>query len=309
MSGYLQRLTSAVLNSDRNIHPVLGSVFSPSARRGMPENLAEETVIPSSTATESLASGPEGHSDSSRVRAAEPVSTAATPRGEGVALSISAVPPFQPLAAPSRKAAAQAGIAPASQERAPFRPLVTKGEARAEELTIPSLKMNFGDGQSSQPDDLVSRERVEAGPSASNSSPPATSPSDEARRNEGLEPASARRTSFQAAAQSPSEVREKSALVSRSPSQQLLVENLRRTPEIFPAVSNAFPSDAKRKHARGDSRHTREPAPREPDEIQIHIGRIEVIAVPPPPPVREVRPTQKPLSLDDYLKRGNGRAR
>ncbi|HEX9200064.1 MAG TPA: hypothetical protein VF865_10935 [Acidobacteriaceae bacterium] len=46
---------------------------------------------------------------------------------------------------------------------------------------------------------------------------------------------------------------------------------------------------------------------REPDEIQIHIGRIEVTAVPQatrpaPPPVR------KALSLDDYLKRRDGRA-
>jgi hypothetical protein len=41
----------------------------------------------------------------------------------------------------------------------------------------------------------------------------------------------------------------------------------------------------------------------EPDEIQIHIGRIEISAVPlaTAPPVR--KPERKSLNLDDYLKR------
>jgi len=44
------------------------------------------------------------------------------------------------------------------------------------------------------------------------------------------------------------------------------------------------------------------PAPHAPDEIQIHIGRIEVTAAPPPaaPPIR--RPPRKTPSLDEYLK-------
>lgn len=42
---------------------------------------------------------------------------------------------------------------------------------------------------------------------------------------------------------------------------------------------------------------------REPDEIQIHIGRIEVVAVPPAPARAEAKPPHKSLNLDDYLKR------
>jgi hypothetical protein len=45
----------------------------------------------------------------------------------------------------------------------------------------------------------------------------------------------------------------------------------------------------------------------EPDEIRIQIGRIEVIAVPPPAPQAPARirkPAYKSLNLDEYLKRG-----
>ena len=55
-----------------------------------------------------------------------------------------------------------------------------------------------------------------------------------------------------------------------------------------------------------DGRLTR--AEREPDEIQIHIGRIEVTAVQPPAP-RAPKGPDKAISLDAYLERRNGRAR
>jgi hypothetical protein len=47
---------------------------------------------------------------------------------------------------------------------------------------------------------------------------------------------------------------------------------------------------------------------RPPDEIEIHIGRIEVIAVPPPAP-RAPKPPDRSVSLDDYLSRRHGRSR
>jgi hypothetical protein len=46
-------------------------------------------------------------------------------------------------------------------------------------------------------------------------------------------------------------------------------------------------------------------AHQQPDEIHIHIGRIEVAAIAPPPP--RPAPVRKALSLDEYLRRGNGR--
>ena len=46
----------------------------------------------------------------------------------------------------------------------------------------------------------------------------------------------------------------------------------------------------------------------EPDEIQIHIGRIEVTAVPQTAPRPAAMPASKSINLDEYLKRGRGRA-
>ena len=50
-------------------------------------------------------------------------------------------------------------------------------------------------------------------------------------------------------------------------------------------------------------------AERQPDEIQIHIGRIEVTAVPAPPAQRAPKAPDKGISLDAYLERRNGRPR
>jgi hypothetical protein len=65
--------------------------------------------------------------------------------------------------------------------------------------------------------------------------------------------------------------------------------------------------------ARADSREMtsalRAPERSETEEIQIHIGRIEVIAVPPPSARSAATPTSRFTSLDDYLKRRDGRAR
>jgi hypothetical protein len=44
-------------------------------------------------------------------------------------------------------------------------------------------------------------------------------------------------------------------------------------------------------------------------DIEIHIGRIEVIAVPPPSSRVVAQPKSKTMSLDEYLRRANGRAR
>jgi hypothetical protein len=44
------------------------------------------------------------------------------------------------------------------------------------------------------------------------------------------------------------------------------------------------------------------------DEIQIHIGRIEVTAMPPAAPRPVAAPVRKTQTLDEYLRRGNGRA-
>lgn len=56
-----------------------------------------------------------------------------------------------------------------------------------------------------------------------------------------------------------------------------------------------------------DSRRSRQSS--QPDEIQIHIGRIEVTAVQPTPAPVVTRAARKALSLDEYLQRANRRGR
>jgi hypothetical protein len=50
------------------------------------------------------------------------------------------------------------------------------------------------------------------------------------------------------------------------------------------------------------------PAEREPDKIEIHIGRIEVTAVPQEAPRPAATRARKSLNLGEYLKRRDGRA-
>jgi len=57
-----------------------------------------------------------------------------------------------------------------------------------------------------------------------------------------------------------------------------------------------------------DARSARIPRADRENDIEIHIGRIEVTAVPPPAP-RAVKPPDKELSLEAYLKRREGRPR
>lgn len=58
-------------------------------------------------------------------------------------------------------------------------------------------------------------------------------------------------------------------------------------------------SEQKQSGARPTSPHA--------EDIQIHIGRIEVVAVPQAAPRPVAAPTRKGLSLDEYLRRRNGR--
>ena len=308
VSGYLQRMTAGVLNSDRAIHPLLGSIYSAATPRGTSEDRAEESVI-SPARTGSPAVSAEEQSDSSSVRAdmAAPASTEATSSDRPL---ISAEPRFRHLVSPSEKAAPKTSVEPVANDRPSFQPLVTRGERRTEKLVIPSVKMNYEAGGPDNSENVPSREVATTSASNAGSFPSVTSVSGRVN-NENVELASERGESFQtAAAKAPAGTVENPGTALR-PYQPLLAENLRRTgpPKIFSEASNAFPGDAQKRQARRDSTPYRGRPEREPDEIQIHIGRIEVVAVPPPAAVREAKPTHKSLSLDDYLKRGNGSAR
>jgi len=89
--------------------------------------------------------------------------------------------------------------------------------------------------------------------------------------------------------------------------QPLLVKSTSRVP-VSQRVSFEFPytpstiriekPSHKQPNASGRSERP------EPNDVQIHIGRIEVIAVPPPVSRSQPKPERKSPSLDEYLKRG-----
>lgn len=49
--------------------------------------------------------------------------------------------------------------------------------------------------------------------------------------------------------------------------------------------------------------------PRNSDDVHIHIGRVEVTAVPPPTPRQAAAPARKTMTLEEYLGRRNGAPR
>jgi hypothetical protein len=98
-------------------------------------------------------------------------------------------------------------------------------------------------------------------------------------------------------------------VVFRAPFRPLMAEKLQRTEpqKTFPDASSPLASNAGREEKRDLSRRLGMPA-REPDEIQIHIGRIEVTALPPAPVRPAPKPAHKSLDLGAYLKRRGGSA-
>jgi hypothetical protein len=99
-------------------------------------------------------------------------------------------------------------------------------------------------------------------------------------------------------------------VVHPGPYRPFVAENLRRRDhqETFRVAPSPFSADAG-KNEKGNLSRRPGPPEREPDDIQIHIGRIEVTAVPPAPARPAAKPARQSLNLDDYLKRGDGRAR
>jgi hypothetical protein len=71
----------------------------------------------------------------------------------------------------------------------------------------------------------------------------------------------------------------------------------------------ASPSTATSRREAADRIRSSASHKREPDEIQITIGRIEVTAVPEAPARPAAKPGRKQISLDEYLKRADGRGR
>lgn len=245
----------------------------------------------------------------------EPNTEGVTPGRDAASIFQSAAPEpvfvIPPFATAGKKASAE-----------PVPPLVNMGRL-AEKAAVSSITMNYEAGELDEHNlepvtpgrDAVwvsqnaGREPVL---SVSNIPPFATVTSDsgKAKQKESAEPVSKGGMPYHTlvAKVQQREVKEPEVVLKGS-YKPLMRENLRRAdlPTVLPEASKPITAGTRKQEKMDWSRSLRQPE-REPSEIQIHIGRIEVTAVPPAPARPQVKPASKSLNLDEYLKRRNGRA-
>jgi hypothetical protein len=273
MSGYLQRMASSALSPGGSIRPILGSMFSRSTYRRTPED------IPGKGSVSSLI-GPE--------RAAPP-------------------------AAAAPDSALEPGLSGS------FNPLVNESQQRnVERPVVFSMEMSNGDARSDEPPNLAAQNKHEIvtlrqhapGNQGAGLQPPlptVTPISGNAKQTGSTEPISEPDALAARAQKNDVEKSEAPDKIRYHPLMTAGGSNADGPAALWRVSSPLTPSV--RKEAKGNLSSSSGSPEREPDEIQIHIGRIEVTAVaqamprPVPPPVR------KSISLDDYLKRGDGRSR
>ncbi len=97
-------------------------------------------------------------------------------------------------------------------------------------------------------------------------------------------------------------------LIRRGLYRPLVPEGVRPAEAALPPNSSPLSPERGKIERTGPARHVA-PVERSADDIQIHIGRIEVTAVPPVPTRPAVPPVRKSLRLDEYLRRGREGAR
>jgi hypothetical protein len=312
MSGYLHRMVSSALRPGESIHPMLGSVFSASTYQRMPEDFHGERSVSSLIRPEFPVRLQKEESDSSRIRPVLVTPTPATiPPGTG---------PIPDLSDSSREAV--------PEETTHLQRLVnTSLQGKVEKPVIPAHGMSYGDSSSDAPEKLVSRNEHEIAtvhrhvPGVQSAEPkPGLSPSNvpplrsgtlmfgNAKQNGSTELASEPVHALVTKAQKND--REKPT-GHKGRYKPLMPESSSRTdgPRAFrPIASPPTPNVRKvvRKEERARRLNSSGSPQREADEIQIHIGRIEVTAVPPPAPAPVRAPARKSISLDEYLKRKHG---
>jgi hypothetical protein len=335
MSGYLERIASSALAPGGAVHPVLESIFFPSTYRRMPEHLPGKSDLAFSNPSDSRVPPEQGegvpprawkesltHAPTARIHArSAPVRGTLAPE----------VPPA-PIATSVSDHGEQIRH-PAPDAGSTFQPLVKIGRrSEIEYRTVPLSKSNDQSGEREETQDVHSKNRNESLKSGQEASPIPQSTKlaphrsvDNVRPLESLAQASGKAQQGRIA-ESVSGERTSSRLlvtktqqrVARAPHIELRGDDRplateRSSPRVQPVVFReaavALTPDTKNR-GKSSLSHQSGQHQREPNEIQIHIGRIEVVAVPPTPAPQTAapKPQRGAPSLDEYLRRRDGKA-
>jgi hypothetical protein len=282
MSNYLQRMASSALSPGGSIRPILRSIFSPSTSRRVPEHIP-------------------GKGSASSLIAAERV--VPTPAGPDSFLEPGLSGVFGD---------------PVPEATTFFNPLVNEGQRSNVESRLSSIDIRNGDARSDEQPSLAAQNNHEnvtpgrhaPGRQGAGMQPPlpAVTPiSRNAKQSENTEPISEPVDTLAARAkksdledsEAPDNIRYRPLMTASGSSADGPVASWKVSSPLTPAT---------RKEAKGNLSSSSGLPEREPDEIQIHIGRIEVTAVPQAVPRPAPPPLRKSISLNDYLKRGEGRS-
>jgi hypothetical protein len=271
MNGYLQRLALGVLKPGGTIQPFVPSMFSPPEFVSDPEISATETAVP------------------------------ATP---GTSSSSAPAPNSRPLVhdpdAPSSPAREAASKGPPSflehpKSRSSPEPARTARHRSLDEPEAPAVHHAAPAPIPGQPNPVSRRSFAPLVPRPAGSAETLAIPLGDGGHRVQHEPG-------------PHNPRIETT--EEAPPQPLVdVRKMESAPGMVhaPAMISPHSLDTDGKQKR-DSRTGEQPR-REPDEIQIHIGRIEVIAAP-SSQARQAspRPQRGPSALDEYLRRRDGKA-
>jgi hypothetical protein len=275
MSGYLERIGMSAMKPGGSIHPVLGSVFSASRYDPRPGTLPWEVDARAAPEPEILVT----------MRRDEPHVFEPSQRATGK--PDAPIPPVPPMPMLLRqKATEKEDSRPAFDEPTPFKPLAREILPRdrtrqADALAVPHVR-NDNDARRSETDDddtrPVSRDR-------------------EVRHTE--------------APRAPLPQRREHQVIVTGVFRPLVagIDGSAAEASILGGRHDPIASTALKQEKRSESRRGMKRPEVKSDDIQIHIGRIEVTAVPQPAaPTAAPRPAPKSASLSEYLKRRDTRA-
>src|ERR1035441_7180902 len=305
MKGYLQRLAASAINPSPAIRPVLGPVYAPRRFEAELEPIASGSESPVETVTEQESPGPRENP--------QPQPPKASP-SPGIPAAVHAIPPRviapeEPRVIAPEEPRVIAPEAKGLQAHAEFKPVVQASPSASSmplaflsEILMPRSEGN--PVSTARPDPPAGAGTEREMPILTGDFRPSDPGPGAARQSELPE-----RFAFEPLIPVPAPIVASYQPGNEHPDTQ--PSDFEPDPVLLRSQTWDGKADIARRSEpvnRGTLRERsvrREPPVRtQSDEVQIHIGRIEVTAVHPAAPPAARKPTRKSLNLSEYLSRG-----